>query len=63
MLRCCVAAGCDSVGEKGYSPHKFPHNEVIRQKWIKAVKQQRNSWDGPSSHSLLCSKHFVDGCF
>ena len=56
MPRRCVAA---SVGGKGCSLHKFPHNEVIRKKWINAVKQQRNSWDGASAHSLLCSKHFT----
>ena len=63
MPRRCVAAGCDSVGGKGCSLQKFPHDEAIRKKWIKAVKQQRSSWDGPSAHSLLCSKHFTDDCF
>ena len=63
MPRRCVAAGCDSVGGKGCSLHKFPHDEAIRKKWIKAVKQHRSSWDGPSAHSLLCSKHFTDDCF
>ena len=63
MARHCVAAGCDSVGGKGCSLHKFTHNEVIRKKWIKAVKQQRSSWDSPLSHSLLCSKHFTDNYF
>ena len=63
MPRRCVAAGCDSVGGKGCSLHKFPRDEVIRKKWIKAVKQQRSNWDGPSPHSLLCSKHFSDECF
>ena len=63
MPRRCVTAGCDSVGRKGCSLHKFPHDEAIRKKWIKAVKQQRSSWDGPSAHSLLCSKHFTDDCF
>ena len=63
MPRHCVAAGCDSVGRKGCGLHKFPQDEVIRKKWIKAVKQQRSNWDGPSLHSLLCSKHFSDECF
>ena len=62
MLKCCAAAGCDSVGGKVCSLDKFPHDEAIRKKWIKAIKQQRSSWDGPSPHSLLCSKHFVDDC-
>ena len=63
MPRCCAATGCDSVGGKGCNLHKFPHDEVIRKKWIKTVKQQRSSWDGPLPHSLLCSKHFADDCF
>jgi len=63
MPRRCVAAGCDSVGGKGCSLHKFPQDEAIKKKWIKAVKQQRSNWDGPSSYSLLCSKHFMDDCF
>ena len=58
-----VVVGCDSVGGKGRSLYKFPHNEAIRKKWIKAAKQHRSSWCGPLPHSLLCSKHFVDNCF
>ena len=63
MPRRCIAAGCDSVGGKGCSLHKFPQDEAIKRKWIKAVKQQRSNWDGPSLHSLLCLKHFADDCF
>ena len=63
MPRRCVAAGCDSEGGKGCSLHKFPQDEAIKKKWIKAVKQQRSKWDGPSPHSLLCSRHFTDECF
>ena len=63
MPRRCIAAGCDSVGGKGCSLHKFPQYEAIKKKWIKAVKQQRSNWDGPSPHSLPCSKHFADVCF
>ena len=63
MPRHCVAAGCDSVGGKGCSLYKFLHDEMIRKKWIKAVKQQGSSWNGLSPHSLLCSKHFADNCF
>ena len=63
MPRHCIAAGCDSVGGKGCSLHKFPQDEVIRKKWIKAVKQRRSNWDGPSPHSLLCSRYFAEDCF
>ena len=62
MPRRCIAAGCDSVGGKGCSLHKFPQDEAIRKKWIKVVKQQRSNWDGPSPHSLLCSRHFAEDC-
>ena len=63
MPKHCIAARCDSVGRKGYSLHKFNQDETIRKKWIKAVKQQRSNWDGPSPHSLLCSRHFAEDCF
>ena len=63
MPRRCIAAGCDSVGGKGCSLHKYSQDEAIKRKWIKAVKQQRSNWDSPSPHSLLCSKHFKDDCF
>ena len=63
MPRRCIAAGCDSVGGKGCSLHKFPQDEAIKRKWIKAVKQPRSNWDGPSPHLLLCSKPFADNCF
>ena len=63
MPRRCIVAGCDSVGGKDCSLHEFPKNEAIRKKWIKAVKEQRSNWDGPSPYSLLCSLHFTDDCF
>ena len=53
MSRRCIAAGCDNVGGKGCSLHKFSQDKVIRKKWIKAVKQQRSNWNGPSPHFLL----------
>ena len=63
MPRRCVAAGCDTKSGMGYSLHLFPQNEELRKKWIRAVKRQRSNWDGPSSSSHLCSKHFEDHCF
>ena len=42
---------------------KFPYDEASRKKWIKTVKQQRSNWDGPSPHSLLCSRDFAEDCF
>ena len=63
MPRRCVAAGCNTTSRMGCSLHSFPKDETLRRKWISAVKRQRNSWDGPSSSSLLCSKHFKEDCF
>ena len=63
MPRRCVAAGCDTKSGMGHSLHGFPQNEELRKKWIRAVKRQRSNWDGPSSSSQLCSKHFEDHCF
>ena len=42
---------------------QLSQDEAIRKKWIKPIKQHRSSWDSPSPHSLLCSKHFADDCF
>ena len=63
MPKRCVAAGCDTVGGKGYSLHSFPKDETMRRKWTSAVKRQRAKWDGPSSSSFLCSRHFKEDCF
>ena len=63
MPRCCVAAGCNTTSSMGYSLHSFPKDETLRRKWVSAVKLQRSNWDGPSSSSLLCSKHFKEECF
>ena len=52
MPKRCVAAGCDTVGGKGYSLHSFPKDETMRRKWTSAVKRQRAKWDGPSSSSF-----------
>ena len=63
MPRCCVAASCDAKSGMGYSLHGFPQDNVLRKKWVQAVKCQRNNWEGPSLSSQLCSKHFEDHCF
>ena len=63
MPRRCIAAGCNTSSGMGYSLHSFPKDETLRRKWISAVKRQRSNWDGPSSSSLLCSKHFKEDCF
>ena len=63
MLRRCIAAACSTSSGEGYSLHAFPRDESLRKKWIRAVKQQRSNWEGPSASSLLCSKHFEPECF
>ena len=63
MPRRYVAAGCNTVSGDGYSLHAFPRDQDLRTKWIRAVKRQRSNWDGPSTYSMLCSKHFEPECF
>ena len=63
MPRRCTAAGCDTRSGLGYSLHGFPQDEVVRKKWVRAVKRQRSNWEGPSLSSQLCSKHCEDHCF
>ena len=63
MPRRCVAAGCNTASGEGYSLHSFPRDQGLRTKWIRAVKRQRSNWEGPSAHTLLCSKHFEPDCF
>ena len=63
MPRRCVAAGCNTKSGEGYSLHGFPREQDLHAKWVQAVKRQRSNWDGPSKHSMLCSKHFEADCF
>ena len=63
MPRRCVAAGCSTSSDEGPSLHTFPRDESVHKRWIRAVKQQQSNWDGPSTSSLLCSKHFEPECF
>ena len=63
MPRCCVAAGCNTVSGEGYSLYAFPRDESLCAKWIRGIKQQRSNWEGPSAHSLLCSKHVEPDSF
>lgn len=58
----CVAYNCTNRHQKGsgISFHRFPSNQVLRQKWVDAVN--RANWT-PTSSSYLCSHHFQDTCF
>ena len=40
MPRRCAAAGCDTKSGMGYSLHGFPQDEVLRKKWVRAVKRK-----------------------
>ena len=63
MPRCCITACCNATSGMGYSLHAFLNNKKLKRKWVSAVKCQRSNWDGPSSSSLLYSKHFTEDCF
>ena len=34
MSRHCIAAGCNTVSEEGYSLHAFPLDQGLHAKWI-----------------------------
>ena len=63
----CIVAGCNAArgfeSGKGCSFHAFPKDEGLQRKWTSAVKKQRSDWEGPTSTSVLCSKHFETSCF
>ena len=61
----CVAGGPGNVSctnnlkTEGISMHMFPHDDTIREKWIRFVQihVHRAKWQ-PSKTSVLCSVHF-----
>jgi len=64
MPRKCVVAGCNTKEGMGHSFHGFPmKNPAVCAKWVRAVHQNRKDWEGLTSASLLCSKHFEPECF
>ena len=60
MPQHCIAADCKTTSGMGYSMHSFPIDENMRRWWTSAVKRYRKDWDGPSTSSLLCSRHFTE---
>ena len=62
MGRRCVAALCSSQAGKGVSLHSWPSDPAISRQWTKFAQKKR-AWDGPTKHSVLCSKHFEAKCF
>jgi len=61
MPRRCTA--CKMVGGKGHGLHLFPKVEKFRRLWVSAVKLHRKDFDGATSTSLLCSRHFTEDCY
>ena len=62
MVWRCVAAGCSLTHKDGVSIFHFPKDPVLRKKWADQVRRTRDKWE-PTDNSVLCSKHFEDGCF
>ena len=56
--KCCVLK-CHNVGR-----HRFPKNEILRRKWIVAIKRRKYqpSWK-PHSGSRICRNHFKKSDF
>lgn len=58
----CVAAECGSISvSKETSVFTFPTEKKYKNLWINFVKTKRK-WNY-TENSVLCSKHFTEGCF
>ncbi|XP_040574387.1 uncharacterized protein [Lepeophtheirus salmonis] len=66
MVNKCVVIGCrsgynlkknetHSEVKEDISFHRFPKDQILREKWIRNLSRKNYT---PSSHSVLCSKHF-----
>ena len=53
----CIAANCSATTGKDYSPHEFPWDETLHEKWVQAVQHYWINCIGLSSSSVLCSTH------
>ena len=59
--KCCIRTGLsDSVSPVGISRHKFPTDEAMHGKWIRAIP--RKNWT-PSKNTVICSLHFQSSDF
>uniref|UniRef100_A0A0K2U620 Putative LOC101240618 [Hydra vulgaris] n=1 Tax=Lepeophtheirus salmonis TaxID=72036 RepID=A0A0K2U620_LEPSM len=57
MVLYCYAYGCSNKSTRpGLSFHRFPKDQDMRQKWIRAVRRKDFP---PSPISVLCSEHFL----
>ena len=48
----CTAYKCSNNSNEGYALFRYPHDEILKQKWIAAVGRGKN-WS-PSSSQKLC---------
>lgn len=70
MVNKCVAVSCNSGYASSSSSsttsgfkvtfHRFPKDTILRRKWLSRLSRENFT---PSSHSRLCSRHFVDSDF
>ena len=59
MPRRCVYYNCSTRDNNLYL---WPSDPVIRRQWTAFVTRKRDKWR-PSDASVLCGKHFAEGCF
>lgn len=52
MPSSCTAYKCSNRSDQGYALVRYPHDEVLKRKWIAAVERGKN-WS-PSSSQRLC---------
>ncbi|ELT90502.1 hypothetical protein CAPTEDRAFT_191582 [Capitella teleta] len=61
---CCFVPLCSN---RGGMPNTFPKDDVLRKKWIVAIRRQDESNHGklwsPSASSPVCHKHFTEDVF
>lgn len=59
MLRKCCVFGCRSNYDKAseVSAFKFSKDGVLRDKWIKKISRKDFT---PTTHSVVCVKHFAE---
>lgn len=59
MVKRCVVQGCGKIAKDGVSLHMFPANPRVKKLWVKFIKTHRKNFDGPTTYSFVCSRHFV----
>ncbi|KAI0227058.1 hypothetical protein LSAT2_022494 [Lamellibrachia satsuma] len=62
----CIVGGCGNRTSDETSLHRFPKKDKapsLHLSWVRAVKNTRKDWAGPSPRSVICSAHFGAECF